>query len=180
MSYCYNEYEFVGQDSAGFSCPVRNSGHQVLGPFRNFSTGDSMGNLPIAISVEKFLNRPFPGRAVHQSLLHTTMSALISNRCTRDSPRSRGRFRWFCMGFSQFSWFQSWIQSWNLQCLSSLNVTYRSFGPKGTSHTGHTWWKSGCTTISILCKSSQHNWSKTSGTPTFDVLWGPKLRYVSY
>ena len=30
----------------------------------------------------------------------------------------------------------------------------------------------------ILCIRSLHNWSKTSGTPTFDVLLGPKLRYV--
>ena len=36
-------------------------GQSVLRAFRNFSTGDSMGDAPIAIPVEKFLNRPFPG-----------------------------------------------------------------------------------------------------------------------
>jgi hypothetical protein len=37
------------------------TGFRESAPFRNFSTGNSMGDAPMAIPVEKFLNRPFPG-----------------------------------------------------------------------------------------------------------------------
>ena len=63
MSSYVIKYEFVGQDSAGLRGVRSVSGQQSLRAFGWFSTDASMGAVPIAISVEKLLNRPFPGRA---------------------------------------------------------------------------------------------------------------------
>ena len=47
------------------------SGQSVLRAFRNFSPGISMGTVPIAIPVEKFLNRPFSGTKLEVPRLAT-------------------------------------------------------------------------------------------------------------
>ena len=65
MSSYVTKYEFVGQDSAGLrGGEVQFQVSKTSAPFRNFSTDPSIGDAPIATSGEKFLNRPFPGRAV--------------------------------------------------------------------------------------------------------------------
>jgi len=62
MSYYYNKYEFVGQDSAGSRGGEAQI--QVIKSSRAFvdvSTDSSMGTVPIAISVETSLTRLFSG-----------------------------------------------------------------------------------------------------------------------
>ena len=55
------KYEFMGLDSKDPGGEKGKTGFRESAPFRNFSTGNSMGDAPMAIPVEKFLNRPFPG-----------------------------------------------------------------------------------------------------------------------
>ena len=67
MSSYVTKYEFVGQDSAGLrggevQFQVSKTVPRLATSRRGFPWG--LPQVPVAIPVEKLLNRPFPGRAV--------------------------------------------------------------------------------------------------------------------